>query len=43
LPSKRHTWHLERASGNALQARPKGPYDTLWTSDVESTAPLDVL
>jgi hypothetical protein len=29
LASKRHKWHLERASGNALQALAKGPYDTI--------------
>ena len=31
LASKRHTWHMERASGNALQAWTKGPYDTIAT------------
>src|SRR5262249_54353500 len=28
LASQRHKWHLERASGNALQAWTKGPYET---------------
>src|SRR5712691_29667 len=28
LASKRHTWHMERASGNALQDWMKGTYDT---------------
>ena len=29
LASKRHKWHMERASGNALQAWTKGLYDTM--------------
>ena len=31
LASQRHKWHLERASGNALQARTRGPYYTIPT------------
>jgi hypothetical protein len=39
LASKRHKWHLERASGNALQAWTKGSYDTIPTLSSGLSAP----